>query len=102
MKEELDAEGLEANFAAVNAVSAKAEQYQQNLIDQCSYPLLQDTDEADVWSLHEGGKDDFYLFDATGKIIVHLPFGGEVDTNLSTEEGYGNLKALIVDAIAAQ
>ena len=102
MKEEIDAAGLQAHFVAVNAVSAKSEQHQQKLIDKCAYPLLQDTDEADVWGLHEGGKDDFYLFDATGKLIVHLPFGGEMNTNLSTDEGYGNLKGLILDAIADQ
>ena len=99
MKNELDAAGLSANYLSVNAVSADKEPYQQNLIDNCSYPLLQDKEEVDVWGLHDGGKDDFYLFDPEGKLIVHLPFNGEVGTNLSTDEGYNNLKTLIIEAI---
>ena len=97
----MDAEGFSANYLSVNAVSADKEPYQQNLIDNCSYPLLQDKEEVDVWGLHEGDKDDFYIFDADGKLVIHLPFGGAVETNLSTDEGYNSLKSLIIEAIEA-
>jgi hypothetical protein len=63
--------------------------------------LLQDKEDIDVWGLHDGGKDDFYIFDPTGHLVIHLPFGGEVDTNLTSEDGYNTLKGLIKDAIDA-
>jgi len=99
MKDELAEEGFEAHFLSVNAVSADKEPYQENLINKCSYPLLQDKEEFDVWGLHDGGKDDFYIFDPEGKLIIHIPFGGDVDTNLTTEDGFNTLKTLIQDAI---
>lgn len=99
MSKELKDEGFEVNFLSVNGVTADKEEYQENLIKKCSFPLLQDKEDIDVWGLHEGAKDDFYIFDPQGLLIVHLPFGGEVDVSLSEEAGYMGLKQLIIDAV---
>ena len=49
-----------------------------------------------------GGKDDFYIYDAQGKLVHFFPFKGEVETNLSKEEGYNNLKMAIKEVFEAQ
>ena len=75
-----------------------AASYQQNLLDQCAFPQLQDTEDEAGWEIMGGGKDDFYVYDATGKLVAFLPYSGEVETNLSKEEGYNNLKNAIISA----
>ena len=65
---------------------------QSALSDVCSYPVLQDTEEVDAWSLLGGGKDDFFLYNSDGTLGVYLPSGGEVSTKLSTPEGYANIR----------
>ncbi len=97
MQDELAAAGLDIVFLAVNAVSGV--NHQQNLIDKCSFPLFQDTEEQDVWGLHQGKKDDIYIYDATGLLRSFLPYAGAVQTNLSSEEGYNNLKTAILNAL---
>jgi len=98
MQLELMLEGYDAQFLSINGVSADTPEYQQNLIDRCSFPLFQDTDEVDGWVAHGGSKDDMYLYGADGMLALELPAGGELSTNLSTEEGYQNVKQAIIDA----
>ncbi len=99
MHEELAAEGYDIYVLAINDHTAESEVYQQKLIDECTYPLLQDTEDAGVWGLMNGGKDDFYIYDAKGYLWLHLPFVGEIDTNLSEEASYEVVKQLIKDAV---
>ena len=69
-----------------------AESTQSALADECSFPLLQDTEEVNAWALMDGQKDDFYIYDSEGKLAVHLPAHGDITTNLSTPTGYANLR----------
>ena len=71
---------------------------QQNLIDKCAFSMLQDTEEDGVWNLMGGGKDDFYIYDATGALVEYLPYNSGKETNLSKEEGYATLKHAIKKA----
>ena len=95
-------------FATVNAVSAKDPLYQSKLIYtdwdeeqptkyRCTFPLFQDTTEEGVWDLHDGGKDDIYIYDASGKLSSFIPASAP-NTNLSTDEGYKNLTSAILKA----
>jgi len=96
MSDELVAGGNnDVAFVAVN--SAGDDGFQQNLIDQCSYPLFQDTDAVLAWDQMGGGKDDIYVYRADGTLSAYFPFGGPLNSNLATPEGYQNL----LDAIAA-
>lgn len=69
-------------------------------MEKCSFPFFQDTPESAVWDLYEGGKDDFFVFDSKGTLHAFLPAHGEVSTQLSSAEGYANLKAAILSAIS--
>ena len=100
MRFELEGAGHEVQFVTINAVSAL--ETQQKLVDRCSFPLFQDTAEADVWGLHNGLKDDFYVYDRSGILVDYLPITGERSVTLSTAEGYANLKGAILDALGAE
>ena len=100
MQKELAAEGVDVNFLSVNAENANTELYQGYLIDKCAFPLFQDTLEDNVWALMDGGKDDFYIYDPKGVLWKHLPFGGDVNTDLGDPEGYAAVKTLLLQAVS--
>jgi hypothetical protein len=94
---ELEAEGHQVHFVAVN--KADATDTQAKLTDKATYPMLQDTDEVGAWALHQGKKDDFFVYGMDGKLSSYLLMGGEIDTNLSKPEGYANVKQAILAAL---
>ena len=96
MRNQLLAAGLEVNFVSINKDDAADKQHK--LIERCAFPLLQDLPEVGVWDLQDGGKDDFYIYDADGTLVQYLPYGGDVDLNLNTAEGYDNLWNAILTA----
>lgn len=115
---ELRAEGYEVEFITVNKINAAEEAYQQAMIYQlsdqneiqydedgqpiyrCTYPLVQDTEEVNAWELHAGKKDDFYIYGSDGLVARFLPSGSqEFSTQLSTEEGYNNVKGALIDVL---
>ena len=93
---ELEAEGYDVQIVTVN--KGDAVEFQQKLIDKCASPLLQDTEDNLGWNLMQGGKDDFFVYNGKGELVSFLPMGGEVETNLSKEEGYANVKNAILSA----
>ena len=95
---ELKAQGVKVEFLAVNAVSASTQADQQKLIDRCSFPLFQDTKEEDAWGQHKAGKDDIFVYKADGTLAEFLPTSGSKTTDLSSPEGYANLKQAVLDA----
>ncbi len=98
MRLELQKAGYSLSFLSVNKADAVANQ--QALIDRGAFPLFQDTDAVNAWALMGGQKDDFLIYGTDGKLVDYLPNGGERITNLSTTEGYGQLKAAILAALA--
>jgi len=99
MRLELKNDGYNVNFISINA--SNATEQQQKLADACSFPLLQDTEEVDAWGVHGGGKDDFFIYGRSGTLQRFLPFGGAVNTNLLSEEGYNALKFEILSVVAS-
>lgn len=97
MRYQLEVEGHDVHFAVVN-LKTMADR-QDSLVERGSFPLFQDTAEVDAWGLHEGRKDDFYIYDADGVLQTFLPASGEIPTNLSTDEGYANLHDAIVAVV---
>lgn len=96
MRIEFEIMGADVQFVTINQKGA--EDTLEKLLDKSSFALLQDQEDIDVWSLMQGGKDDFYVFNADGTLSQFLPVSGEIDVNLSTDEGYENLKTAILAA----
>jgi hypothetical protein len=90
LRYELQNRAKVVHIAGINKIDA--ESTQGDLADECSFPLLQDTEEENAWALMEGRKDDFYIYDSEGKLAVHLPARGDVTTDLSSPTGYANLR----------
>lgn len=98
MRLELEIAGHDVQFVAINKSDAIPNQ--QKLVDKCSFPLLQDLKTIGVWDLMKGKKDDFYIYAKDGTLAKYLPISGETSVNLSTDEGYENLKQAILDVVA--
>ena len=96
MRLELEVEGHDVVFAAIN--SAKDEAKQQQLVERCAFPLFQDQEEVDARALLGGDKDDIYVYDSTGHLFAYLPMDGDVPTELATDEGYEGMKGTILAA----
>jgi len=94
MRIELEAAGHKVQFIAVNAISAV--ETQQKLVDRCAFPIFQDTDGVGAWDLHNGRKDDFYIYDRQGALADYFSISGERSVKLNTDEGYANLKNAIL------
>ena len=89
--------GIDVNIVAIN--KADALETQEGLIEQCSFPLLQDTDDIDAWGKLDGGKDDFYIYQPDGQLAIHFPSGGSIATNLSSGPGYSNLRDTVLAVV---
>ena len=87
---ELTGAGHEFHFVVVNLNSMAGRQ--PNLTDRGSFAMFQDTEEIDAWGLHGGNKDDFYFYDAGGTLRAFYPARGSVETTLSEEQGYANIR----------
>lgn len=90
LRYELQNRGRVVHLVGINKIDA--ESTQSALADECSFPLLQDTEAVNAWALMQGQKDDFYVYDSEGKLAVHLPAHGDISTDLSSPNGYGNLR----------
>lgn len=87
---ELQGQGHEFSFVVVN-LQTMAERA-SNLTDRGSFAMFQDTADVAAWTLHGGGKDDFYFYDTDGILRAYYPARGSVETTLSDEEGYANVR----------
>ncbi len=96
MKDELELEGMPINVAVINVIGAESTQL--NLTTSTSYPVFQDVASVGAWALHDGGKDDIYIYGNDGLLHSFLPMGGPVSISLSTPTGYANVKNAIVAA----
>ena len=77
------ASGMNVRLMAINSIDASSEQHL--LTDVCSFPLLQDTSEAHVWSTLRGSKDDHYIYTADSVLSRFYDYGaGERVDPLST------------------
>ena len=97
MKDELDFEGLDVQFVIVNQAGSIAQQ--ANLTNNTTFPVFQDTFDMDAWEMHDGKKDDIYIYDENGVLTHYFTLGGALSLNLSTTEGYENVKNAILDTL---
>ena len=95
MRGELLTAGYLVDVVVVNATSGTDTVGQ--LLERCSYPVFQDTADVAAWTMHDGAKDDIYVFNEEGVLTNYLPANGLVSTNLSTAAGYEHLRRLVTD-----
>lgn len=87
----------DVQFAAINSIDALGDR--KELSDRCSFPLFQDTQDDHAWDMHDGYKDDFYIYDRDGKLAAYLPVQGGPSITLSTEEGYAYVKSRLIEVL---
>ena len=90
LQKELLTDKFEVNFVAINIQSGKDSQ--DEFISRCSFPLFQDTKEIDAFSKHQGGKDDYYIYNERGELTDYFPFLDERNSDLTDPQGYENVK----------
>lgn len=87
---ELDAAGHRFHFVIVNMWAAGGALPQ--LLERVSFPVFQDTQDLDVWTAMGGAKDDFYFYDSEGALAAWFKSGGVMQTALTSESGYANVR----------
>ena len=100
MKAELSGLGHDINFVGVNVTTGL--DYQGTLLNVCSFPFLQDTGAVDAFGTMGGVKDDIYVYRADGTLAIFLKNGGNVNINLSTGEGYSNVRDIVLAVAEAE
>ena len=79
LKEEFEANRVKVNFVAVNIASGASQQ--DEFTSRSSFPLFQDTDLEDAFGLHQGDKDDYYIYNERGELSDFFPFGGDRESD---------------------
>jgi hypothetical protein len=98
MKKDLEQGGHSINVVAINVIGGETSQ--PGLTTRTTFDLLQDVPDVGAWNLMGGGKDDIFVYRQGGALAPGGYFSavGEVNTNLSTPEGYANISEAIVAA----
>lgn len=104
LRKELLAAGKSVQIVGVNSSDQRAVDAQQELVSRTDIPLFQDTTKANgssfdtAYQLHGGRKDDIYLYDSQGVLLSFFRNGGPVKIDLTTPEGYKNIKDALLAA----
>ena len=68
------------------------------LVNASTLPTFQDYWGLDVWGMHTGGKDDFFVYGSDGKLSAYFKGYLPPNSDLSTPDGYANMKEAILNA----
>ncbi len=93
---EWQAEGLNVRVAAINPPNAMP--HQNNLVEVCDYPLLQDTEAIGAWDALLGTKDDHYVYDAEGVLSRFVDFTADPEQMIVSAAGQAMFRKAIIDA----
>lgn len=99
---DLQLAGVDVQFVVVNQAGQTFEDTIEEFTSRASMPIFQDTEALDIWAQLGGSKDDIYIYGSDGRLITYQAIPSE-ETNftLAQDDGYANLRQLIVDAVAA-
>lgn len=61
-------------FIIVNSKLSHSQLRLGELEKRVSFKVYQETDEEEVWSIMEGGKDDMFIYDRCGRLTYFVPF----------------------------
>ncbi len=99
LKRDLEGTGKVLNIVGINDIDAVSTQ--NELTSRTGIPLFQDATMANgttidtAWDLLGGKKDDIYIYDSKGVFAAHFQTGGGVEINITTTEGYANVRDAI-------
>lgn len=96
LKKDLEADRVQVNFLAVNVTSGEGDQHE--FTSRCSFPLFQDTAEVNAFKQHRGRKDDYFIYNERGELTDYFPFLGDRASDLTSPEGYKNIKQALLKA----
>jgi hypothetical protein len=103
MQLELTLAGYAVQFVAIN--QAGYQNAQQEMIDRASFPLLQDTAEANAWDLMNEpnfGTDDMYIYDSSGALHSYFNFAdANPNIDLNTPDGWATIYDALIAALEA-
>ena len=68
------------------------------LTDASDLPTFQATWSLNAWAMHGGDKDDFFIYDENGVLTAYFKGYEAPVSDLSTDEGYQNVKEAILEA----
>ena len=71
------------------------------LTSKCEFDCLQDVAGVGAWALLGGQKDSFFVYRQGGRLSAYISQTGGLNANLSTEEGYANIRSAILSAVEA-
>ena len=96
ISDEMFEEGYDFNVVIINIKNE--ENLITSLTDTCSFPVFQDLETVNAWTLYNGVKDDIFVYTADHLLHSYLsPFGNTV-TVLSSEAGKENMRNAIIGA----
>ncbi len=100
MRQELETAGHKIHVTSINLIGAEATI--GALVSRCSFDCLQDVASVNAWNLMGGGKDDIYVYREGGRLAPggYFSASGPRNSNLSTPEGYGNIRDAVLAASA--
>ena len=89
------ADGLNVRLMSINSIDGRSSQ--KKLVNACSFPLLQDNSQANVWDKLLGSKDDHYIYRADGTLDRHYDYSAGQRVDVLSVAG----KAALRDALIA-
>lgn len=95
-------EGKDINILIINAASANSVEYRSRIVNSTSNPVFQDTTFSNVWGAMQGAKDAFFIYDGKGILRQLLLPQGNVNIDLSSEEGFAAVKQRAEMVLAEQ
>ncbi|MDF3065207.1 MAG: AhpC/TSA family [Polyangiaceae bacterium] len=89
-------EGLNVRIMSINSADGRSSRHK--LVEACSFPLLQDTDEDRVWERLQGARDDHYVYTPDGTLDRFYDYAAGERVDPLSAPGKAALRDAIVKA----
>jgi len=90
------ADGLNVRIMSINSIDGRSSQ--KKLVEACSFPLLQDRSDANVWDKLLGSKDDHYIYTADGTLDRYYDYDAGQRVDPLSAAGKAALREALVSA----
>lgn len=90
------ADGLNVRIMSINSDDGRSSRHK--LVAACTFPLLQDTAEANVWGQLRGARDDHYIYTPSGVLDRFYDYAAGERVDPLSAQGKAALRDAIVQA----